>query len=42
MNLRIIAKNHAADSKIEPSPPQNRFKSRLDSRVHPESLGVKN
>ena len=39
MNLRIITKNHAADSKNKVSP-KNRFKSRWDPRVPPDSLGV--
>ena len=40
MNFRILTKNHAADSKI--GSPKNRFESRWDSRVSPDSVEVKN
>ena len=39
MNLRIITKNHAADSKIR-SPEKIDFRALRHSRVSPESLGV--
>ena len=39
MNLWILTKNHAADSKK--GTPKNRFKSLWNSRVYPDSLGVK-
>ena len=38
-NLRISNKNYADG--LEKSFPQNRFYSRLDSRVHSDSVGVK-
>ena len=39
MNLRIITKTHAANSKT--GSPLKSILDRLDSRVHPDSLGVK-
>ena len=38
MSFKIITKNHTVDPKI--GFPKNRFRSRWDSRIPPDSLGV--